>query len=41
MSDEIYKPISDVMNGQLSVSNWSDNLNKTYEQIRQELKEQE
>lgn len=41
VSDEIYKPISDVMNGQLSVSNWSDNLNKTYEQIRQELKEQE
>jgi N-acetylglucosamine transport system substrate-binding protein len=40
-SDEIYKPISDVMNGQLTVSKWADNLNSVYKQIKSEIKAQQ
>jgi hypothetical protein len=39
-SDEIYKPISDVMNGQFTVSQWASNLNSIYKQIRDELASQ-
>lgn len=39
-SDEIYKPISDLMNGQLTVKKWANDLNGVYKNIRNGLKAQ-
>lgn len=36
-SDEIYNPVTDVMNGQLTVTQWAAKLNTVYKQIRDQL----
>jgi N-acetylglucosamine transport system substrate-binding protein len=35
--DEIYKPISALMNNQLTVAQWADKLDKVYTKVREEL----
>ena len=40
VSDEIYKPISAVMNNQLTAAQWADKLDSIYAKIREELKNQ-
>ena len=37
VTDEIFNPISDVMNGSMSVEEWAQNVEKAFAQVRADL----